>query len=748
MRRNRKMPPALVLGLALCLYCGAGAAAQNSGRGTSASTPEKAGARNTAFLPLTRVQLFSSGVAYFEHSGTVRGDAKVALSFTADEIDDFLKSLVVWNGALLPGDGTAAGGGGAAAAAGNPAVEAPSLSYAGYAGLEELLKKYRVDLSGNPGLVEILARLRGAEVSVETPKRLSGRILAAELRKGADGMARSWVTLALDPPDSGIASFALEDCGTIRFSDPGLASEFASALDLIAANRGTEHRNMELLLPGNAGQDREAAFGYVIGAPVWKMSYRLDLTDAATLDSPGSSVPAAASSALGAESTNGLSKPSSVPASSAASGGMAFLQGWAIVDNDTAGDWKDIVLSLSSGRPVSFIQHLYPPYHVSRQELALSGIGAADAVEYESAMAAAPSAARAVGKMSLNAENSSADRSGYQSFEAAPAAAVSGQAGEAFEFTLKSPVSLAAGRSAMFAIVSSAVGAEKYSIWTENQGRRHPMLGAKLKNEGGIPLPAGSMTIYDEGRYLGDALIAYWPAGEERLIGYAEDLSVEGSDSGRLESKLESVSISGGVIRYRRSEISTTVYEFRNSSDRMKTVIVEHPIRRGDASLVEPAAALEKTASYYRFRVELPAGRTTSFIVKESWPEEESTSISDIAKMKEADFLRLCSSKAMPENAQKALAAAADLWRKADVAQTRVKTLADAKKGLVADEERIRANIESFGRTTAQGREYQKKLLELEKRIEANDTETSAARRASEEALEEFRRYISELSLN
>ena len=46
-------------------------------------------------LPVRAVTLFSSGVGYFEHFGTVAGEAGTQLRFKADQIDDLLKSLVL-----------------------------------------------------------------------------------------------------------------------------------------------------------------------------------------------------------------------------------------------------------------------------------------------------------------------------------------------------------------------------------------------------------------------------------------------------------------------------------------------------------------------------------------------------------------------------------------------------------------------------------------------------------------------------
>ncbi len=46
-------------------------------------------------LPVTKVALFSSGVGYFEHRGSISGDVTVSLPFSTAEVDDALKSLVI-----------------------------------------------------------------------------------------------------------------------------------------------------------------------------------------------------------------------------------------------------------------------------------------------------------------------------------------------------------------------------------------------------------------------------------------------------------------------------------------------------------------------------------------------------------------------------------------------------------------------------------------------------------------------------
>src|SRR5215472_15642339 len=46
-------------------------------------------------LPIAQVVLFSSGVGYFQREGTVEGNTRVDLSFPVQDINDFLKSMVL-----------------------------------------------------------------------------------------------------------------------------------------------------------------------------------------------------------------------------------------------------------------------------------------------------------------------------------------------------------------------------------------------------------------------------------------------------------------------------------------------------------------------------------------------------------------------------------------------------------------------------------------------------------------------------
>src|SRR5690606_16634425 len=49
--------------------------------------------------------------------------------------------------------------------------------------------------------------------------------------------------------------------------------------------------------------------------------------------------------------------------------GQALLQAWAVVDNTSGEDWRDVTMSLTSGEPIAFEYDLHTPRTVDRADL-------------------------------------------------------------------------------------------------------------------------------------------------------------------------------------------------------------------------------------------------------------------------------------------------------------------------------------------------------------------------------------------
>jgi hypothetical protein len=705
--------------LALFLSSGTALFAQSAKETERAGGAAAPGARaeTAAALPLRRVSLFSSGVAYFERSLTIGADdgtVEIPLSFPLEAVNDVLKSLVIND----PGPG-----------------DSPEVRYPQADVLSQTLGDLAVDLSGQPRLRDMLMNLQGEWIEIAAPGPIRGRIIGVEqqylpVRPGSDSEVRNEPCLSLYTAQ-GIRVIALRDIVSISFTDPRINADLSRALDLLSAFRSSRHsrtRTLSVSFPEKA--ERTVTVSYVIPAPVWKVSYRLDL-----------------------------------------SGEKPLLQAWAIVDNGSGMDWNGIEVSLVTGRSVSFIQDLYSPYRVSRPVLPLGIAGIADARTYDSgwtgvAATADTDAARksrmyeeaespALG--AAVAERARAEAKSYAPAAPAPAPNVlmgtadnsrGADAGDQFEFTFKKPVNLGQGESVMLPLFEGFITAEKTLVFSGDRasggGLIHPAISAELRNTTGMKLPAGPVAVYDGGVYAGDALIAFLPENEKRIISWGEDLSVTGSVRESDARITSAVTVSGGVMTISRRMRYEKIYTLKNASAEEKRLLLEHPIIRPGAVLVEPASFAERTDRVYRFSQTLPAGEALTLNVREEIPAAERIILS---RLNLESFAAYASSAEIPAAVRSALQRAAELRRKADEARQAQGELEERRTRLIAEQDRIRRNLEAAGNQTPQGQEYLKRMAAQDAEIDGLNVETGAAAVQVRAAQKEYEDYLSSLEL-
>ena len=673
-----------------------------------AQTPgtQTLGTPGQAELPVKRIALFSSGVGYFEHSGTVTGNGEIALSFDVESVNDALKSLVIND----PGQGSG----------GNQ--ESPSVSYPSEDTLERTLQSLGIDLSRHPGTAEIFAGQRGAEIEAAAPNPIRGRILGVETRQTVNGQGASVPESYLSlHTEGGIRIIALRDIASFTFTDPALNADLKRALDLIAANRTTRNRSLLVRLPGSGG--RGVSLAYVVSVPVWKVSYRLDLGG------------------------QGQAKP--------------LFQGWAIVDNNSDTDWTAVELSLVSGRPVSFIQELYPPYYVDRPTEPLAIAGTARAQSHAGGYGRnkeeeyyARHYSDDVMELSKDYEMSAEKSVRSSPAAAAPrpaapvnAAASGSAAGDQFAYTVKNPVTLPRRQSAMIPLVSGGIGAVKTLVLSGNDALRgpvHPRLAVELSNTTGMKLPAGPVTVFDGGAYAGDALLEFFGDGDKRLISYGEDLSVTAQAAPGAGSRLVSAAaVSGGVMTISRRQIHERTYTIKSAAAGSRRLIVEHPFT-GNAVLVEPKEFLEKTGTAYRFAMNLPGPGEITFKVEEESPLSERIVL---GQLRPESLLAYSTNQEIPSRVRTALARAVELRKKADAARQTQTELESRRQRLLSEQDRVRQNLAAVGNASDLGKEYMRRMTALDGDIDSLNGDIERAAALTQSSQKELDDYIAGLTL-
>lgn len=675
-------------------------------------------AEESPAIPLKRVVLFNSGVGFFEHSGTVEGNAKIDMRFNVRDINDLLKSMVVQdfdNGQIS------------------------TVTYGSKDPISKTLKTFAVDLTSNPTMGQLLAQLRGEQVEVEAPGKTLGVILGVEVRKKKVGENEFQEVEFLNlVTDAGLRSIALEQITSIRLTNKTIDEELRKALALLASSLSTDKKTVSLSFTGEG--KRRVRVGYIQETPVWKTTYRMIL---------------------------GEEKP--------------VLQGWAIVENTSEQDWSNVDLRLLSGRPISFTMDLYEPLYVPRPQVELELYASLRPQTYgqdlarrekefaalrqanEDAVAAfgerratgreglaqnramakaapgAPPMLAAAAKPAMDAMEEKDDRGGgWAGPGRVRSAAATGDVGESFEYRISAPVSLPRQQSAMLPIVDEEIQAEKVSIYNPRVHAKHPLAGLRFTNSTKLHLMQGPITVFDEGAYAGDAKIEDIPPGSQRLLSYAMDLDTEVAPQSKSHpDELLSVKIMKGTLHASRKYIHSTEYTVKNSGRKAKKILIESPLDP-NWKLTKPAEPAEKTRDQYRFVVEVNPGEPTKLVVEEERTDTQYLALTNIDDGAIRFYL------AAPVVSEKVKMALAEVVkRKQEIAQT-VFTRQQAEQRIAAieqDQARISRNMGQLDRQSDVYKSYVKKFSDQEAEIEklrGQISELQAREQSLRKALDEY----------
>jgi hypothetical protein len=598
-----------------------------------------------ADLPVTHVTLYKHGVGFFEREGRLGPGESARLDFTAAEMNDVLKSLTI----------SERGGG-----------KITGLRYDSQDPLSHTLSEFPFQIGKAEPLSGMLDQLKGARLELRFgADNLTGTIVNGRLIPAIQTQPeREQLTLMLDSGE--MRNVDLTAAAGIRFTDPKLQQQFREYLAAVAAARSKEKRSV--YIDSTDGKERQVTASYMIPAPVWKSSYRLIFGTT----------------------------------------GPPTLEGWAIVDNTTSEDWTKVVLSLVSGRPISFISQLYPPKYVTRPEAELPDDNAARPVVHQAGIGGA-----AGGVVDgILAAPQFAKRSVVMP-EVAPSTVVANAAarelGELFEYRIAQPVTIRKNESALLPFLQQPIASRKLLIYSDHTST-HPTNAAELTNDTGKALDGGPITVYDGGAYGGEALVETLKSGDKRLISYAVDLGTSITEAfGSNATVVREFHASRGILTTKVAAEETRTYTIKNVDRKAKTLILEHPLRQGYVLLNQKPS--EKTPTAYRFEIPLAATATREFVINEERVYDTTNSVTSLTPDAIVSYIQ---NRALSDAGRRQLQRIAD--QKSQIADTQA-ALTDAQtqvRDITADETRIRQNIQSLNSVSGQQQQVQTYARQLD----------------------------------
>ena len=652
-------------------------------------------------LTLKRVMLSSGGLGYFEYEASVEGDATLKLTVSLGQVDDVLKSLVVYD------DKGSVGG----------------LSLPGREPLAQAFKDLPFDQNSLGSPAELLQTLKGAQVTVGGSRSISGRIVSVEedsvaLPDNKGTVKRTRVTLYTD---RGLQQFILEDAENLQFADAALRDKVGQALVAIQGNRAKDARTIDLAMRGQG--KRTVRVAYIVEVPVWKASYRLTL----------GADPAAARSGL---------------------------QGWAVVENLSGQDWKDVELTLVSGRPVAFHQALYNAYYVTRPEVPVEIAGrlmpgidrggvTADQQRAKSSLAMpAPAPYRAQQERSVGAPAMAPPPPPPAEMATAAEQIEASDAATQVIFKFPRAVSVENGRTLSIPIVDRQVPAARLALYQADTAARNPLAAIRLTNDGESGLPPGIITLYERDKggyvsYVGDARLSGFPVGETRLLAYALDEKIIIEREVAQTDRVASGTIANGALRLSRVVRQTTVYRVRGPAKEPRQLVVVQRRLPGWTLTKPESKDVELSEGNYRIPFQLPGGdQTQTFEVVQEQTQQQEIRLVESA----AEQIRVyAQAREFDAKTREQLTRVLQLQQAAAEGQRKVQQVDAERQAIVQEQARLRDNLARVPPNSDLQRRYLATLDKQETDLEALANRRAEAEKAAEEARAALRMYVSQL---
>lgn len=481
------------------------------------------------------VTLYSNGIGHFRRIYDVPLEGKaISIPFKSNDIADVLASLSVF---------------------GNVKFDSPPSFTPNNSNTPAL----KIDRANS--LKSMLKGLSGSQIKFNHGNILvEGTLVGLDSStiQGTDGtsyLIENVVVLT----NSGLSSTDLRYISNVEFTEEAVRAEISKALqeNFQQIKPDSTFINLKLsALDTNGGKDELAVVQYTNPVAAWKMRYSIRSDK-----------------------------------------NRYFLEGTAIIDNNTNEDWNEFTFSVVTGNPNTFSTDLATVTVPARQHIDLVEGSAQGYVKVSSpigdlrskGMASLAGAKVPIFNKSRTYSSSLGDDGNdgdmneacYESIGGA--AAVSGgveskDVGDFCVYTANDQFSIASKRSAMVPMFTIPLTvAETILLFKADANSIRPFRALNFKNESNYSLGRGKVVIYQEGVFQGESILEAAKPGEKRMLTHCLENSVKVTKviKGKKSSQ-SSIRITKGVSVEETVHTATSIYTIDNRKDEQFKLLIEH----------------------------------------------------------------------------------------------------------------------------------------------------------------------------
>jgi hypothetical protein len=191
-------------------------------------------------------------------------------------------------------------------------------------------------------------------------------------------------------------------------------------------------------------------------------------------------------------------------------------------------------------------------------------------------------------------------------------------------FESTTAMTVAKGTSAMVSILDATTAGEVVYLYDAESARGNasfPFKAVRLENPTESTLESGPVTVFGEGRFIGEGMAEPIPAHSTAFVPFALDrqIVVERKDSDR-DRIARILSVQRGVFSSEVEHTRRFAYVLHNRLPETAIVFVKHTVADGYNLRKESDPSSERIGPAHLFRVELPPSGSAELAIEESTP--------------------------------------------------------------------------------------------------------------------------------
>jgi len=321
--------------------------------------------------------------------------------------------------------------------------------------------------------------------------------------------------------------------------------------------------------------------------------------------------------------------------------------------------------------------------------------------------------------LTLAAEEPTTQRLSMDALESSTAAASAGEErGALFQYHVTHPVSVARGQSAMVPIVGQRLGGRKELLYNGQKLPKHPVASLRMRNETGLTLERGPVTVIEQGDYAGEAVLPFTRVGGELIVPYAVELGISIQEEHTSDRQTHGLSVRNDYLLFQEWDVRHTRYQIHSTLAEAAEVLIEQALLPS-YELTETAAPAEQAQGLARWPVACPPAAETTFAVHQRTQTSRWEHVRGITAHQLREFFQ---HRYLDQATYQALGGVLEIYAQIEAHSKRLAEIERERQASYKQQQQIQGSLAPLGREGEEGAlrtRYVATLGELEDRLAA-----------------------------